>query len=100
MAPDGGFPSPAPEARRESVRETARLALVIGALGVVFGDIGTSPIYTLHTVFNPSAPHSIAVSMQNVYGVVSLVFWSVVIRRPRRSPSSCPAASSTASSCG
>ncbi|MFF3934383.1 KUP/HAK/KT family potassium transporter [Streptomyces hirsutus] len=33
-----------------------RLALIIGALGVVFGDIGTSPIYTLQTVFNPSDP--------------------------------------------
>ncbi|MFE4872037.1 potassium transporter Kup [Streptomyces sp. NPDC056682] len=61
------------------MRETARLALVIGALGVVFGDIGTSPIYTLQTVFNPSDPHPVPVSTQNVYGVVSLVFWSVVI---------------------
>ncbi|MFE3527277.1 potassium transporter Kup [Streptomyces sp. NPDC059161] len=61
------------------MRETARLALVIGALGVVFGDIGTSPIYTLQTVFNPSDPHPVPVSAQNVYGVVSLVFWSVVI---------------------
>ncbi|WP_245790684.1 potassium transporter Kup [Streptomyces monashensis] len=56
-----------------------RLALVIGALGVVFGDIGTSPIYTLQTVFNPSDPHPVPVSTENVYGVVSLVFWSVVI---------------------
>ncbi|MEW2161344.1 potassium transporter Kup [Streptomyces sp. NPDC007189] len=52
---------------------------MIGALGVVFGDIGTSPIYTLQTVFNPSDPHPVPVTTQNVYGVVSLVFWSVVI---------------------
>ena len=58
---------------------TAGLALMIGALGVVFGDIGTSPIYTLQTVFDPDDPHPVPVSTQNVYGVVSLVFWSVVI---------------------
>ncbi|GGQ72880.1 hypothetical protein Saso_61580 [Streptomyces asoensis] len=46
---------------------------------MVFGDIGTSPIYTLQTVFNPSDPHLVPVTTQNVYGVVSLVFWSVVV---------------------
>ncbi|WP_034275208.1 potassium transporter Kup [Actinospica robiniae] len=60
-------------------RDTLRLAVVVGALGVVFGDIGTSPIYTLQTVFNPSDPHPVPVSSQNVFGVVSLVFWSVTI---------------------
>ena len=65
--------------RRPGAHDTARLAVVVGALGVVFGDIGTSPIYTLQTVFNPSDPHPVPVSTQNVYGVVSLVFWSVVI---------------------
>ncbi|MGY4904114.1 potassium transporter Kup [Streptomyces sp. 900116325] len=62
-----------------SAHDAVRLAVVIGALGVVFGDIGTSPIYTLQTVFNPSDPHPVPVSTANVYGVVSLVFWSVVI---------------------
>ena len=38
----------------------ARAALVLGALGVVFGDIGTSPIYTIQTVFNPGDPHPVA----------------------------------------
>ncbi|MFI5896291.1 potassium transporter Kup [Actinoplanes sp. NPDC051513] len=60
-------------------KDTVRLALVIGALGVVFGDIGTSPIYTLQTVFNPDDPHPVPVSTDNVYGVVSLIFWSVMI---------------------
>ncbi|WP_043678995.1 potassium transporter Kup [Streptomyces xylophagus] len=68
-----------PEAPRGSARDAVRLAVVIGALGVVFGDIGTSPIYTLQTVFNPSDPHPVPVSTQNVYGVVSLVFWSVMV---------------------
>jgi KUP system potassium uptake protein len=56
-----------------------RLAVVVGALGVVFGDIGTSPIYTLQTVFSPSEPHPVPVSTTNLFGVVSLVFWSVMI---------------------
>ncbi len=60
-------------------RETVRAAVVVGALGVVFGDIGTSPIYTLQTVFNPEDPHPVPVSTGNVYGVVSLIFWSVMI---------------------
>jgi KUP system potassium uptake protein len=55
------------------------LALVVGALGVVFGDLGTSPIYTLQTVFNPGDPHPVPVSRENVFGVVSLVFWAVMI---------------------
>jgi KUP system potassium uptake protein len=52
---------------------------VVGALGVVFGDIGTSPIYTIQTVFNPSDPHPVPISRDNIYGVVSLIFWSVMI---------------------
>jgi KUP system potassium uptake protein len=51
----------------------------IGALGVVFGDIGTSPIYTIQTIFNPDDPHPVAVSPVSVYGLLSLVFWSVTI---------------------
>ncbi len=45
---------------------------------MVFGDIGTSPIYTLATVFDPTDPHPVPVSANNVYGVVSLIFWSVM----------------------
>src|SRR6476661_9096347 len=56
-----------------------RLAVVVGALGVVFGDIGTSPIYTLQTVFAPTDPHPVAAETENIYGVVSLVFWSVTL---------------------
>ena len=51
---------------------------MIGALGVVFGDIGTSPIYTVQTVFNPDDPHPVPISPAHVYGVVSLIFWSVM----------------------
>ncbi|WP_033263216.1 potassium transporter Kup [Amycolatopsis vancoresmycina] len=65
--------------QEQTTRDVVRLGLVIGALGVVFGDIGTSPIYTLQTVFNPADPHPVPVSTQNVFGVVSLIFWSVMI---------------------
>lgn len=53
--------------------------MIVGALGVVFGDIGTSPIYTLQTLFNPDDPHPVPISIPHVYGVVSLVFWSVMV---------------------
>ncbi len=59
--------------------DVVRLAVVVGALGVVFGDIGTSTIYTVQTVFNPDDPHPVPVSDANVYGVVSLIFWSVML---------------------
>ena len=58
---------------------SARSALAVGALGVVFGDIGTSPLYTEQTVFNPGDPHPVKVSVENIFGVVSLIFWSVTI---------------------
>jgi KUP system potassium uptake protein len=58
---------------------TAQGALAVGALGVVFGDIGTSPLYTVQTVFNPNDPHPVRVSAQNIFGIVSLIFWSVTI---------------------
>jgi KUP system potassium uptake protein len=57
----------------------ARTALVIGALGVVFGDLGTSPLYTIQTAFNPHDPRPVAVSKTSVFGIVSLIFWSVTI---------------------
>jgi KUP system potassium uptake protein len=60
-------------------RSPAQLALLVGALGVVFGDIGTSPIYTVQTVFNPDDPHPVPATADSVYGVISLIFWSVTI---------------------
>ncbi|MEU4096164.1 potassium transporter Kup [Streptomyces sp. NPDC026673] len=77
--PDGGPATGSPEGHGRGAHDAVRLAVVVAALGVVFGDIGTSPIYTLQTVFNPSDPHPVPVSTENVYGVVSLVFWSVVV---------------------
>ena len=55
-------------------RAAAQGALALGALGVVFGDIGTSPLYTLQTLFDPSDPHPVKVARESVFGVVSLIF--------------------------
>ena len=60
-------------------RQVAWRAVFIGALGVVFGDIGTSPIYTVQTVFSPGDPHPVRVSEDSVLGIASLIFWSVTI---------------------
>jgi KUP system potassium uptake protein len=65
--------------KSEADAQKLRSAVVIGALGVVFGDIGTSPIYTIQTVFNPGDPHPVPISTAHVYGIVSLIFWSVMI---------------------
>jgi KUP system potassium uptake protein len=62
-----------------SRRAAAQGALAVGALGVVFGDIGTSPLYTVQTVFDPSDPHPVKVSHDTIFGVTSLIFWSVMI---------------------
>jgi KUP system potassium uptake protein len=54
------------------------LALAIGALGIVFGDIGTSPLYALQTVFSIDGG-AVRPVAGDVYGVISLVFWSVLL---------------------
>jgi KUP system potassium uptake protein len=53
-------------------------ALALGALGVVFGDIGTSPLYALQTVFSADS-HAVKPTEGDVYGVISLVFWSITL---------------------
>lgn len=53
------------------------LALSLAALGVVFGDIGTSPLYTIKECFSPV--HGVPPTHANVLGVLSLVFWALVL---------------------
>ena len=53
--------------------------MTIAALGVVFGDIGTSPLYTLQTAFDPGDPYPVDATLDNVYGLVSLIFWAVLL---------------------
>ena len=52
--------------------------LALAALGVVYGDIGTSPLYTMHEVFAGSH-HPVPVTPDNVLGILSLIFWSLMI---------------------
>ena len=65
-------------ARRHAVAKTSVAALTLGALGVVFGDIGTSPLYALQTVFTAD-DHAVHATPGDVYGVISLVFWSITM---------------------
>jgi KUP system potassium uptake protein len=60
-------------------RATAQGALTLGALGIVFGDIGTSPLYTVQTIFSPDDPHPVTVSHDSIFGLISLIFWAVTI---------------------
>jgi KUP system potassium uptake protein len=62
----------------EAARRPATLALTIGALGVVFGDIGTSPLYALQAVFHADN-EIVKPTHGTVYGVISLVFWAVTV---------------------
>lgn len=50
---------------------------MIGALGVVFGDIGTSPLYTLNTLFMSEG--SVSLNVSNIFGVLSLIFWALTL---------------------
>ena len=54
-------------------------ALLLGALGVVYGDIGTSPLYAIKECFSAENPHGIAPAPANIFGVLSLITWSLVI---------------------
>jgi KUP system potassium uptake protein len=66
----------------ENVGETqphrpAMFGLALAALGVVYGDIGTSPLYTLQTVFDSA--NGLKLDAGNVIGIVSLIFWSLMV---------------------
>ncbi len=72
--------APGPPSRRPAapVAHAGVAALTLGALGVVFGDIGTSPLYALQTVFTADH-HAVHATPGEVYGVISLVFWSITM---------------------
>ena len=50
---------------------------MLGAIGVVYGDIGTSPLYTMKESF--LGPHPLAVDRLHIFGVLSLIFWSLML---------------------
>ncbi len=69
--------APAVAAKPRSAVQASMVQCVIGAIGVVFGDIGTSPLYTLQECL--TGKHGVAALRDNVFGVVSLIVWSVTM---------------------
>jgi KUP system potassium uptake protein len=61
----------------QSGRDSDLSRLMIGALGVVFGDIGTSPLYTIRECFGPLT--GIKPTLPDVLGILSLIFWSLIL---------------------
>ncbi len=76
---DGAAPtSPVADHDRDVVAHAGRAVLALGALGVVYGDIGTSPLYTEQTIFTQY--HATAqVTAASVFGIVSLIFWALMV---------------------
>jgi hypothetical protein len=64
-------------AEHASPRLTGLVRLSVAALGVVFGDIGTSPVYTFRECFNPE--HGLSLDAEHVLGVLSMIFWVLII---------------------
>ena len=65
-----------PAATEPTGMKTALPKLMLGAIGVVYGDIGTSPLYALQATLDPR--YRLAVDVTDLYGIVSLIFWSFV----------------------
>ncbi len=63
---------------RDVVAHAGKAVLALGALGIVYGDIGTSPLYTVQVIFNAhrDAVHATAAG---AYGIVSLIFWALMV---------------------
>ncbi len=55
----------------------SKTALTLAALGVVFGDIGTSPLYAMRECF--TGPHGVLLTEGNILGVLSLIIWSLIL---------------------
>lgn len=64
-------------AANTTTKKPALMATMMGAIGVVFGDIGTSPLYALKECFNPE--HGVPFSDQTVYGILSMLFWAMTL---------------------
>ena len=61
-----------------NTHKTALHTMALAALGVVFGDIGTSPLYTMKEVFS-AGHHPLALNPGNVYGILSLITWALIL---------------------
>ncbi|MBB3032586.1 potassium transporter Kup [Alteriqipengyuania lutimaris] len=74
--PSGG-PGAAPPAKGTTAHHASTATLAFGAIGIVFGDIGTSPLYAFRETF--VGPNPLALDTEHVLGVVSLIFWSMTL---------------------
>jgi len=63
--------------KKETPKGTYLAGLMVGAVGVVYGDIGTSPLYALRECFDKT--HGVEATTANVMGLLSLIFWSLVM---------------------
>ena len=70
-------PAAAPAESSGDIQKTSLAALMIGAIGVVYGDIGTSPLYAMKESF--VGAHPLAVDRLHIFGVLSLIFWSLML---------------------
>ena len=79
---DGGQPSEqlrsASDENRDVVAHASKGVLALGALGIVYGDIGTSPLYTVQTIFTAHAD-AVHTTQAGVFGIASLIFWALMI---------------------
>ncbi len=76
-APSSGAPSPAAVVASTHGHHSGGLGkLAVGAIGVVFGEIGTSPLYAMRDTF--AGHHKLPLDTLHVYGIVSLMFWSMM----------------------
>lgn len=70
-------PAAAPTSASSEVAQHSLPALMLGAIGVVYGDIGTSPLYAMKESF--IGPNPLAVDRLHIFGVISLIFWSMML---------------------
>ena len=63
--------------RDQRFRKSSLGALTLAALGIVFGDVGTSPLYAVKETFSPD--HGIPLSHANILGGLSTIFWALMI---------------------
>ena len=61
----------------EQHKKSSVAALTLAAVGIVYGDIGTSPLYTLKTIFDPD--HGLVLNEFNLQGIISLIFWGLTM---------------------
>ncbi len=70
-------PEPIPISRAATFSADHWPGLALAAIGIVFGDIGTSPLYTMSTVFDSA--NGLSLNPANLIGVISLILWSLMI---------------------